>query len=98
MIRVLRRLLFRIQTSSFHGTTLTISFTSFVSTYRRRFQYPAEARGKRVFVDFEGAMTASTVWINGTLLGEYKGGFTPFTFELTSYLLPHAENVLCGAA
>ncbi len=37
----------------------------FVSTYRRRFRYPATAKGKRVFVDFEGAMTASTVWING---------------------------------
>ena len=38
----------------------------FVSTYRRRFRLPAQARGKRVFVDFEGAMTASTVWINGS--------------------------------
>jgi len=25
-------------------------------------------------------MTASTVWINGIRLGEYKGGFTPFSF------------------
>jgi len=31
-----------------------------------------------VFVDFEGVMTASTVWINGVKLGEYKGGYTPF--------------------
>ena len=37
----------------------------FVSIYRRRFRLPAAARGKRVFVDFEGVMTASTVWING---------------------------------
>src|SRR5271170_8454129 len=44
----------------------------FVSIYRRRFRLPAEARGKRVFVDFEGVMTASTVWINGVRLGEYK--------------------------
>jgi beta-galactosidase len=66
----------------------------FVSTYRRRFRYPASAKGKRVFVDFEGAMTASTVWINGIALGEYKGGFTPFSFELTEYLHPDAENVL----
>src|SRR5215472_6288767 len=48
----------------------------FVSLYRRRFKLPPEARGKRVFVDFEGAMTASTVWINGQRLGEYKGGYT----------------------
>ena len=39
-------------------------------------------------------MTASTVWINGALLGEYKGGFTPFSFELTDHLHHDAENVL----
>ncbi|MGB9075369.1 MAG: glycoside hydrolase family 2 TIM barrel-domain containing protein [Terracidiphilus sp.] len=66
----------------------------FVSTYRRRFKLPEEAAGKRVFVDFEGVMTASTVWINGVRLGEYKGGFTPFSFELTPHLRPSAENVL----
>ena len=66
----------------------------FVSTYRRRFRYPKEAEGKRVFVDFEGVMTASTVWINGVLLGDYRGGFTPFSFELTKHLRKDAENVL----
>ncbi|MDE3106342.1 MAG: glycoside hydrolase family 2 protein [Acidobacteriota bacterium] len=66
----------------------------FVSTYRRRFRTPAAAKGKRVFVDFEGAMTASTVWINGARLGEYRGGFTPFSFELTDHLKAEGENVL----
>jgi beta-galactosidase len=66
----------------------------FISTYRRRFRYPDAARGKRVFVDFEGAMTASTVWINGVPLGEYKGGFTPFSFDITDHLHPDAENIL----
>jgi len=66
----------------------------FISTYRRRFRLPAGAQGKRVFVDFEGAMTASTVWINGVALGEYKGGFTPFSFELTPHLHPDEDNVL----
>jgi beta-galactosidase len=66
----------------------------FISTYRRRIKFPLAAHGKRVFVDFEGAMTASTVWINGKPLGEYKGGFTPFSFELTPHLSFTAENVL----
>jgi beta-galactosidase len=65
-----------------------------ISTYRRRFTLPAEAAGKRVFVDFEGVMTATTVWINGVRLGEYKGGFTPFSFELTAHIRPGSENVL----
>lgn len=66
----------------------------FVSLYRRRFKLPREARGKHVFVDFEGVMTDSTVWINGQRLGEYKGGYTPFSFELTPHLDFDGENVL----
>ena len=65
-----------------------------VSLYRRRFKLPAGVRGQHVFVDFEGAMTASTVWINGTRLDEYKGGYTPFSFELTPHLDFEGENVL----
>jgi beta-galactosidase len=66
----------------------------FISLYRRRFTLPAQARGQHVFVDFEGVMTASTVWINGHRLGEYKGGYTPFSFELTPHLNFDGENVL----
>ena len=66
----------------------------FVSLYRRKFRLPASAKGKRVFVDFEGAMTATTVWINGKRLGEYKGGYTPFSFELTDHVDFGGENLL----
>jgi beta-galactosidase len=66
----------------------------FVSIYRRRFRLPASARDRRVFVDFEGVMTASTVWLNGQRLGEYKGGFTPFSFELTSHVDFDRDNIL----
>ena len=66
----------------------------FVSTYRRRFRLPAAASGRRVFVDFEGVMTASTVWLNGVRLGEYKGGFTPFSFELTPHVDFDRDNSL----
>ena len=69
----------------------------FVSAYRRHFKLPPEAKGKHVFVDFEGAMTASTVWINGQRLGEYKGGYTPFSFELTPHLDWDGDNVLAVA-
>jgi beta-galactosidase len=66
----------------------------FVSIYRRRFKLPPEAAGRHVFVDFEGVMTASTVWINGVRLGEYKGGYTPFSFDLTPHINFAGENVL----
>lgn len=65
----------------------------YVSVYRRHLPVTAPADGQRVFVDFDGAMGASTVTINGTALGEYKGGYTPFSFELTPHL-DDGDNVL----
>jgi len=61
----------------------------FVSLYRRRLKVPADTAGKRVFVDFEGVMTDSTVYLNGERLGEDKGGYTPFSFELTHHCVAH---------
>ncbi len=66
----------------------------FVSLYRRHFRLPASANGKRVFIDFGGVMTAATVHINGRRLGEYRGGYTPFSHELTSHLNWRGDNVI----
>jgi beta-galactosidase len=68
--------------------------SQFVSIYRRHFRPPVGLRGQRVFVDFGGVMTAATVTINGQRLGEYRGGYTPFTFELTPHIRWMGDNVL----
>lgn len=65
----------------------------FVSTYRKRFTLAQDVSGRCVFVDFEGAMLVSTVYINDILVGTHKGGFTPFSFEITPHLVS-GENVL----
>ncbi len=66
----------------------------FVSVYRRHFKLPVELRGRRIFVDFGGVMTAATVYLNGHRLGEYRGGYTPFSFELSRHLNWKGDNVL----
>jgi beta-galactosidase len=66
----------------------------YVSAYRRHFRALPEWKGKRVFLDFGGAMTASTVTVNGHKFEEYKGGYTPFSFELTPHLKFDADNVI----
>jgi beta-galactosidase len=66
----------------------------FVSLYRRHFQLPPGANSKRVFVDFGAVMTAATVHINGQRLGEYRGGYTPFSYELTEHLNWRGDNVI----
>lgn len=66
----------------------------FVSVYRRHFKLPKELKDKRVFIDFGGVMTAAKVYINGQSLGEYRGGYTPFSFDLTKYINWNGDNVL----
>jgi beta-galactosidase len=47
-----------------------------------------------VFIDFGGVMTAASVSINGEKLGEYRGGYTPFSFELTQHINWRGDNVI----
>ncbi len=66
----------------------------FVSIYRRHFRLPRNLQNMRVFVDFAGVMTAAKVFINGQSLGEYRGGYTPFSFELSEKINWKGDNVL----
>jgi beta-galactosidase len=65
-----------------------------ISTYRRHIRVPVAWEAKRVFVDFAGVMTAAHVVINGHRFAEYRGGYTPFSFELTPYLKFGEDNLL----
>ncbi|HMD25575.1 MAG TPA: beta-galactosidase, partial [Streptosporangiaceae bacterium] len=64
-----------------------------VWVYRKHFDAPPEVAGRRVFLDFGAAMTHSTVTLNGTEVGDYLGGYLPFSCEITGVLEP-AGNVL----
>jgi beta-galactosidase len=63
--------------------------------YRKTFKLPASYKGKRVFIEFQGARQVAEIYFNGVLLGTSKTGFTPFGFDLTPYLKYGSEaNVL----
>src|SRR3984957_20184280 len=64
-----------------------------VWVYRKHFDAPPEVTGRRVFLDFGAAMAHSTVTLNGTDVGDYLGGYLPFSCEITGVLQP-AGNVL----
>jgi len=57
-----------------------------IGWYRKHFQLGEEYRGKRVFLEFEGVNQVAEFWVNGTRVGEHKGGYTSFEFEVTSAL------------
>lgn len=61
--------------------------------YRRHFTLPPEFAQHRVFVKFEAAMVTASASINGTALPEHRGGYLPFTYEITQELR-RGDNVL----
>ena len=55
----------------------------FVSCYRKTFDIGKKIEGKRYILHFEGAAVYSKVYLNGEFIGEYKGAYNPFTFDIT---------------
>jgi beta-galactosidase len=53
-----------------------------VAWYRKSFELPASAKGQAKYLDFDGVMISSQVWLNGYFLGNHSSGYTPFRFEL----------------
>jgi len=65
-----------------------------VAWYRKHFNLPAEDAGKRIYLDIDGAMSYSMVWLNGHFVGGWPYGYSSFRLDLTPYIKPGADNVL----
>ena len=60
--------------------------------YRRKFTLPDNWNGNRILLHFGAVDWESTIWINGNLSGSHKGGYSPFTFEITESVDFTTEN------
>ena len=72
--------------------------------YRRTFQVPKKDDAidpawadKKVLLHFGAVDWETTVFVNGQEVGSHRGGFDPFSFDITSLLKPDAENELIVA-
>ncbi|MCR6659438.1 MAG: beta galactosidase jelly roll domain-containing protein [Asticcacaulis sp.] len=61
--------------------------------YQKRFDAPDSA-GKRIFLRFGAADYHATVYLNGQVIGEHDGGFTPFAFDVTDKLRAKDNNLV----
>ena len=60
--------------------------------YRKTFMVPATAKGKLIYIEFDGVYRNSDVWINGHYLGKRPYGYSTFEYELTPYLVYGAQR------
>jgi len=61
--------------------------------YRRELELQPKA-GRRYFLRFEAASLFADVYVNGDFLGEHRGGFGAFSFEITRHLSASGTNVI----
>ncbi len=54
-----------------------------ISGYRKKIMIPEKAKGKRIFLNFEGAAHIATVFVNGSEVGTHLGGYTAFRYEIS---------------
>lgn len=66
--------------------------------YRRQFEVPPGAAGKRLFVYFDGANYSTRAYLNSRELGKHEGGFTPFNFEVTDQVQPGNNSLIVSVS
>ncbi len=64
--------------------------------YRKDFVLPESMDDKSIRIYFGGVYMDSTVYVNGEMVGNYPNGYTPFSYDLTDYLIcdGSTENVI----
>jgi beta-galactosidase len=65
--------------------------------YRKHFSINSEYSDRKVFIEFEGVQKYCKVWLNGKYLGDHKGAYGSFDFDITQYIKPGEDNVLAVA-
>jgi len=65
--------------------------------YRRTFTVPSGWKGQRVLLHFGAVNWDSMVFVNGKPIGEHKGGFDPFSYDVTDALRPGANALVVSA-
>ncbi|WP_342562252.1 glycoside hydrolase family 2 TIM barrel-domain containing protein [Paenibacillus sp. FSL R7-0345] len=62
--------------------------------YRKTLTLPAAEQHNRVYIEFQGANSVADVYLNGMHIGQHRGGYSAFRFDLTAYLQFGAPNLL----
>jgi beta-galactosidase len=75
------------------GETAKLPYSG-VGWYRKHFDVPAMDRGKKIFLDLDGAMSYATVWLNGQFVGGWPCGYTSFQLDFTPFVKFGGKNVV----
>ncbi|WP_370680247.1 glycoside hydrolase family 2 TIM barrel-domain containing protein [Comamonas sp. GB3 AK4-5] len=83
--------------STAQTSSTSVGYKRGIGWYRLEVDVPvsgALASGATRWLQFNAASLVSDVWLNGEKLGQHKGGFSGFRYDVSSKLRPGQRNVL----
>lgn len=57
-----------------------------IGWYSRNINVPSDWKNKNTFITIGASDWETTLWLDGELIGKHRGGYVPFSFNLTPYL------------
>jgi beta-galactosidase len=65
-----------------------------IGWYRKKLTFEAKDAQKKIYLDIDGAMSYSMVWLNGKLVGGWPYGYNSYRLDLTPFVQFGQENQL----
>jgi beta-galactosidase len=65
-----------------------------IGVYSKTMVFDQKYNGKRLFLKFDGVHTVADIYLNGVHLGQHRGGYSAFAYEITSQVKIGEENNL----
>jgi beta-galactosidase len=62
--------------------------------YRKEFNVDRSANGNKIFIEFNGSNSITDVYVNGHHMGQHKGGYSTFRFDITEAVESGCKNIL----
>ncbi len=62
--------------------------------YKKEFSLNAKSKDKTIFLQFEGVLSYSEIYLNNKLIGVHKGGYSAFQFDITDNVFFEKPNKL----
>ncbi|CAM4467787.1 glycoside hydrolase family 2 protein [Paenibacillus typhae] len=76
-----------------------VEYTDFMAAvwYKREFTLPEDWSDGRTLLHFGAVDYKAEVWVNGVSVGSHRGGYTPFSFDITALIVPGINLITVNA-
>lgn len=65
-----------------------------IGWYRKELYLANNYTNKKLFLNFEGVFVKASLYVNGKYVGEHKGGYTAFSFDISNFVILPGKNVI----